>query len=67
RWPELVHPFASAIDTPLPIPPETVHVLLDSKASWVEVPEGPTDRHFAEYAGESIEDWHRNRALYEAG
>ena len=23
RWPEMMHPFASAIDTPLPMPPET--------------------------------------------
>ena len=27
RWPELVHPFASAIDSPLPVPPERVHRL----------------------------------------
>jgi hypothetical protein len=26
RWPELVHPFASAVDTPLPKPPEGVHI-----------------------------------------
>src|SRR6266851_4004121 len=35
-WPELVHPFASAIDTPLPIPPANVHLLLRDKASWIE-------------------------------
>ena len=28
-WPDLVHPFASAIDTPLPAPPSSVHILLD--------------------------------------
>ncbi|MDX1540190.1 MAG: GFA family protein, partial [Geminicoccaceae bacterium] len=27
RWPELVHPFASAIDSPLPVPPERVHLM----------------------------------------
>ena len=37
EWPELVHPVASAIDTPLPIPPQHTHLMLDSKASWVEV------------------------------
>jgi hypothetical protein len=58
RWPELVHPFASAIDSALPVPPERVHIILDSKASWVEVPEGPKDRHFAEYPDESIAQWH---------
>ena len=28
RWPELVHPFASAIDTDLPIPPGQTHMML---------------------------------------
>ena len=27
-WPELLHPFASAIDTPLPVPPEHTHLML---------------------------------------
>jgi hypothetical protein len=63
RWPELVHPFASAVDTPLPVPTERVHVLLDSKASWVEVTDGPYDRHFAEYPEESIAEWHESRGL----
>lgn len=31
-WPELVHPHASAIDTPLPLPPEHVHMMLGSRA-----------------------------------
>ena len=66
-WPELVHPFASAIDTALPEPPETAHILLDSKASWVAAPEGPSDRHFAEYPDQSIEDWHRSRGLWGGG
>ncbi len=63
RWPELVHPFASAIDTPLPKPPERVHIMLDHAAPWVEVPEGPNETHFAEYPEESIEGWHRARGL----
>ncbi len=25
QWPELIHPFASAIDTPLPVPPQHTH------------------------------------------
>ncbi|GEK46856.1 alanine acetyltransferase [Bisbaumannia pacifica] len=63
RWPELVHPFASAIDTELPIPPERVHLLLDSKASWVEVEARDTDKCFAGYPEESIDDWHRRLGL----
>ena len=67
RWPELVHPFASAIDTPLPAPPERVHIMLGSAAVWAEAPRGDGDVHFAEYPGQTIEDWHRRRGLYEEG
>ena len=43
QWPELVHPFASAIDTELPKAPSSVHLLLRDKASWVE----PSNRRSA--------------------
>ncbi|TDN97842.1 MULTISPECIES: GFA family protein [Halomonas] len=62
-WPELVHPFASAIDSELPVPPERVHLLLDSKASWVEVEAHDNDRCFAGYPEESLAEWHRRRGL----
>lgn len=62
-WPELVHPFASAIDTPLPEAPEKVHIMLDFKAPWVPVPSGPGHVHFARYPEESLEDWHRRHGL----
>lgn len=65
RWPELIHPLASAIDTPLPQPPETVHIMLEYKPSWVEVPEGPGHSHFQHYPELSIEDWHKSHGLYE--
>lgn len=29
EYPELMHPFASALDTELPKPPERVHIMLD--------------------------------------
>src|ERR1700750_1305517 len=35
-WPDLVHPFASAIDTRLPVPPSKVHLMLRFKAPWVK-------------------------------
>ena len=63
EWPELLHPFASAIDTPLPEPPERVHVMLDFKAPWVEVPATEIDRHFARYPDESIQAWHERHGL----
>ena len=66
HWPELVHPFASAIDTPLPEPPERVRVMLQFAAPWCEVPEeGEGERHFERYPEESIEEWHRRHGLYE--
>src|ERR1700731_543451 len=46
QWPELVHPFASAIDTELPKAPSSVHLLLRDKASWVEPQIGPNDDCF---------------------
>jgi hypothetical protein len=66
EWPEWIYPFAAAIDTPLPRPPETVHIMLDFAAPWVEVPHGAGHRHFARYPDESIEDWHKRRGLYQS-
>ncbi|HUG59971.1 MAG TPA: GFA family protein [Candidimonas sp.] len=63
EWPELIHPFASAIDTPLPVPPEHTHLLLDSKASWVELEAGPKDLFFDGYPEESIAQWHERLGL----
>jgi hypothetical protein len=63
-WPELVHPFASAIDTDLPVPPARVHLMLRYKAAWVEPNIAPEDRSFELYPEESIEDWHKKRGLW---
>ncbi len=63
RWPELVHPFASAVDTPLPKPPEHVRLMLDYAAPWCEIPTGEGERHFPEYPEESLEEWHRRHGL----
>lgn len=62
-WPDLVHPFASAIDTPLPRPPERVHMMLDSKAPWVEIHAGEHDREFGGYPDESLAEWHERLGL----
>jgi hypothetical protein len=64
RWSELVHPFASAIDSELPVPPERVHIMLRFKPSWVEPRIGPSDQSFDLYPEQSIEDWHRSRNLW---
>lgn len=63
RWPELVHPFASAIDSELPIPPERVHLLLDSKANWVEPDVRENDKCFDRYPEESLAEWHERLGL----
>lgn len=67
RWPELVHPFASAIDTELPAPPERTHMMLAYKASWVPAHVDTTDLSFDEYPEESLADWHRRLGLGEDG
>ena len=63
RWPELVHPFASAIDSELPVPPERTHLMLAYKASWVPVQADPDDRCFEEYPDESLAEWHQRLGL----
>ncbi|KAH7286375.1 hypothetical protein KP509_32G004600 [Ceratopteris richardii] len=57
-WPELIHPFASAVDTELPVPPERTHIMLDFKPSWVDPKIGDNDKKHARYPEESIADWH---------
>ncbi len=63
RWPDLVHPHASAVDTPLPIPPERTHLMLGSRASWVQPRVDPQDRTFDGYPDESIAQWHERLGL----
>ncbi len=63
RWPELIHPFASAIDSELPVPSQKTHLMLGSKASWVEVNAKAEDKCFAEYPDESIAQWHERQGL----
>lgn len=65
RWPELVHPHASAIDTPLPRPPEVVQIGLAWAPHWVEVPTGPGHVRFEQMPSESLEDWHRRHGLWD--
>ena len=62
-WPDLVHPFASAIDTELPVAPEHTHLMLGSKAGWVPVHAGSRDKRFDEYPDESLAQWHERLGL----
>lgn len=62
-WPDLVHPHASAIDTPLPVPPDRVHIMIDSKANWVEPEVRDGDRCFDDYPDESLAGWHERHGF----
>jgi hypothetical protein len=63
RWPEWVYPFASAVDTPLPVPPQRVHIMENYRQPWCAATPGPEDDRFDEYPREAILDWHRKRGL----
>ena len=63
RWPELVHPFASAIDTDLPVPPDNTHMMLASRPAWVVAVVADGDRSFEAYPDESLAQWHQRHGL----
>ena len=63
RWPELVHPFASAIDTEYPVPPEHTHMMLSSRPAWVSAPIAEGDKSFDAYPDESLAEWHQRHGL----
>jgi len=58
-WPDLVHPHAGAIDTPLPVPPQSVHIFLADKPAWVEAHLRPGDQAFDAYPDFSLAEWHQ--------
>ncbi len=62
-WPDLVHPFASAVDTELPVAPQRTHLMLAWKAPWVVVRADPDDKQFDVYPDESIAAWHERLGL----
>lgn len=63
RWPGLVHPHASAIDTELPVPPERVHIGLASRANWAPPDVAAGDRTFDDYPLESLAAWHARHGM----
>ena len=62
-YPDLMHPFASAIDTELPKPPEHTYIMLDFAPSWVEISDRPNDRYHPRYPKESLAGWHERLGL----
>lgn len=67
EWPELVHPFASAIDGELPVPQARTHIMLEFKPGWAPVPEGADDRRHERYPEESIAEWHERMGATDGG
>jgi hypothetical protein len=63
--PDFVYPFASAIDTPLPEPPERVHVFTMEAPGWARPPRSADDVATERNTRESITDWHRRHGLTE--
>jgi hypothetical protein len=63
-YPDFIYPFASAVDTPLPEPPEMTHLMLENNASWVRLLVTDHDASFDRYPDTGIEDWHRQRGLF---
>ncbi|KAK6971699.1 Mss4-like protein [Favolaschia claudopus] len=63
EWPELVHPFASAIDSPLETPKMISCALIGSKPDYVRLPEG-TKEVYDKYPPDSLEGWHKKNGLW---
>jgi len=64
RYSDWVYPYASAIDTPLPEPPERNHIMIDFKKPWIIIPPGEKDHQYARYPNKGIEQWHRDHNIY---
>lgn len=62
-WPDFVYPFASAIDTALPQPPESTHLMLAYKAAWVSPDKRNNDPCYTHYPDIGINDWHIEKNL----
>ncbi|KAJ2801994.1 hypothetical protein H4S07_004794 [Coemansia furcata] len=63
EWPQWVYPYASAIDSELPVPKATASLMLGSAAKWSDPREEPKNGElFEEYPPYSLEEWHRDHA-----
>jgi hypothetical protein len=58
NWPDLVHPVAGVIDTPLPVPMQHVHIMTASRRAWVQVEGQPDDAQFEQYPNQGLRAWH---------
>ena len=51
RWPALIHPFASAIDSALPAPPERCHIMVEYAPGLGQDPVGQAGPAFSRVSG----------------
>ncbi|KAL1728366.1 Mss4-like protein [Schizophyllum commune] len=63
QWPELIHPFAAAIDSELAVVEEMSICRADSKPAWVRLPEGKK-QVYDMYPPDSLEGWHKKHGLW---
>ena len=64
RWPEHLHSFASAFDTPLPKPPAFLDNFLSSRSPWTVPHEGGAIERLDGPYSVGMEDRHRQRGLW---
>jgi hypothetical protein len=61
--PNLIFPYASAVDTPLPKAPDHTHMMTEFNASWVQIISESHDEFHERFPDESIVRWHEERQL----
>jgi hypothetical protein len=64
KWPKLLHPVATALDTELPTP-VAFRNMFRSKPAWIDAHEHEAEKNFQTYPDESLEAWHRRNDVYE--
>jgi len=62
-FPQWTYPFAAAVDTPLPRPPEFIHVRTNERLGWVPRIGSEDDPSFEENTVESMVEWHQRLGL----
>lgn len=65
-WPQYVYPFASAVDTPLPVPPHRIHIQSAQRVAWSPIVPTANDDVFETNTEESIVEWHQRLDLFES-
>ncbi|KAJ1788690.1 hypothetical protein LPJ62_002755 [Coemansia sp. RSA 2167] len=66
EWPEWIYPYASAIDTELPVPKQMTSIMLENAVEWADprnIPGRDTGNEmFDEYPSYSLEQWHKDHS-----